>query len=55
MPAAKEQWLGITRNVEPHVHSLKTKTVEAYKASKAAITPHVLKVQEAVDPYFQVY
>ncbi|XP_031276359.1 uncharacterized protein LOC116134848 [Pistacia vera] len=53
LPALKEQWLVFTTNVEPHVQSLKTKTIEAYEASKTAITPHVVRVQEIVDPYFQ--
>lgn len=50
----KEQWLLIITQVEPHVQSLTTKSVEAYEASKTAVTPHVIRVQEFVDPYFQV-
>ncbi|KAJ8763848.1 hypothetical protein K2173_003630 [Erythroxylum novogranatense] len=53
IPAAKEQWLVVSTHVKPHVHSLKTKTFEAYKASKTAITPHVIRAHEVVDPYFQ--
>ncbi|XP_002527981.2 uncharacterized protein LOC8282081 [Ricinus communis] len=53
VPAVKEQWLLIVTHVEPHVQSLTTKTIEAYEASKTAITPHVSRVQEVVDPYFQ--
>lgn len=54
VPTVKEQWLIATTNVEPHLHSLKTKTLEIYASSKDAVTPHVLKVQEIADPYFQV-
>nr|GLL49941.1 myosin-1B-like [Ipomoea trifida] len=53
VPTVKEQWLIATTNVEPHLHSLKTKTLEIYASSKDAVTPHVLKVQEIADPYFQ--
>lgn len=53
IPAIKDQWLEITTYLEPHVQLLCTKTVEAYEASKNAITPHVIKVQEFGDPYFQ--
>ncbi|XP_038700110.1 sodium channel and clathrin linker 1-like isoform X2 [Tripterygium wilfordii] len=53
IPAMKEQFLVMKTQVEPHVQSLTTKTIEVYKASKAAITPRVVGVQEVVDPYFQ--
>ncbi|XP_039052172.1 uncharacterized protein LOC120193809 isoform X2 [Hibiscus syriacus] len=53
VPAIKDQWVVVTAHAEPHVRSLKTKTVEVYEASKTAVTPHVVKVQEIVDPYFQ--
>ncbi|KAJ4848435.1 hypothetical protein Tsubulata_025878 [Turnera subulata] len=53
IPAAKEKWLVVKTKVEPHVQSLTAKTVEAYEASKTAITPHVSRMQEVVDPYFQ--
>ncbi|XVF48145.1 hypothetical protein PTKIN_Ptkin03bG0167800 [Pterospermum kingtungense] len=53
VPAAKDQWLVVTTYAEPHVKSLTAKTVEVYEVSKSAITPHVVKVQEIVDPYFQ--
>lgn len=53
IPAVKEKWLLITTHVEPHVQSLTAKTIEAYESSKTAITPHVTKVQEFVDPYYQ--
>lgn len=41
--------------VEPHVQTLTAKTIEAYEASKTTLHPHIIKVQEFVDPYFQVY
>ncbi|PSS11284.1 hypothetical protein CEY00_Acc15483 [Actinidia chinensis var. chinensis] len=53
IPVAKEQWLVITTSMEPHVLLLSTKATEAYKASKSAVTPHVVKAQELVGPYFQ--
>lgn len=54
VPAIKEQWVVIASNVEPHVQTLTTKAIEIYEASKDAVTPHVVKVVELVDPYFQV-
>ncbi|XP_073137750.1 uncharacterized protein [Henckelia pumila] len=53
VPAIKEQWVVISTNVEPHVKSLTGKTIEIYEASKVAVTPHVIKVQELTNPYFQ--
>ncbi|KAJ4707662.1 Myosin heavy chain-related [Melia azedarach] len=53
MPTVKEQWVVLVTNVQPHVQSLKTKSIEAYEASRIAVTPHIVKVQEVVDPYFQ--
>ncbi|XWS26078.1 hypothetical protein CRYUN_Cryun26dG0000100 [Craigia yunnanensis] len=53
VPAIKDQWLVVTTYAEPHVQSLTAKTVEVYEVLKTAITPHVIKVQEIVDPYFQ--
>ncbi|KAJ7966009.1 Myosin heavy chain-related [Quillaja saponaria] len=53
IPAIKEQWVVVKTNFEPHVQSLTTKTIEVYEASKSAITPHLIRVQESVDPYFQ--
>ncbi|CAK7354310.1 unnamed protein product [Dovyalis caffra] len=53
VPAIKEQWVVITTQVEPHVQSLTAKTVEIYEASKTKITPHIIRIQEIVDPYFQ--
>ncbi|XWS72866.1 hypothetical protein CRYUN_Cryun02cG0076200 [Craigia yunnanensis] len=53
VPAMKDQWLVVTTYAEPHVQSLTAKTVEVYEVSKTAITPHIIKVQEIVNPYFQ--
>lgn len=54
VPAIKEQWVVIVTNVEPHVQTLTTKTVQIYEVSKNAATPHIIKVQELATPYFQV-
>ncbi|XVF35764.1 hypothetical protein REPUB_Repub18cG0174200 [Reevesia pubescens] len=53
VPAMKDLWLVVTKYAEPHVQMLAAKTVEVYEVSKTAITPHIIKVQEIVDPYFQ--
>ncbi|GAV63664.1 hypothetical protein CFOL_v3_07182 [Cephalotus follicularis] len=53
IPAMKDQWVVVRTQVEPHVLSLKTKTLEVYEVSKSTVTPHVIRVQEVVDPYFQ--
>ncbi|GKV37797.1 hypothetical protein SLEP1_g45781 [Rubroshorea leprosula] len=52
-PAMKEQWLVVRTRVKPHVQSLTAKTVEVYELSKATVTPHLVRIQEIVDPYFQ--
>lgn len=51
IPAIKET---VKTHVEPHVQTLSTKAKEAYHASKNAVTPHIVKFQEHVDPYYQV-
>ncbi|XP_024446272.1 uncharacterized protein LOC18107555 isoform X3 [Populus trichocarpa] len=53
VPAIKEQWVVITTQVKPHVQSLTAKTVQIYEASKTTVTPHIIRVQEIADPYFQ--
>ncbi|XP_051151393.1 uncharacterized protein LOC127265579 [Andrographis paniculata] len=53
VPAIKEQWVVIATNVEPHVQTLTTKTVEFYEVSKDAIKPHIIKVRKVADPYIQ--
>ncbi|KAA8526139.1 hypothetical protein F0562_007761 [Nyssa sinensis] len=53
IPAVKEQRLIIVTYVEPHVQSVTTKTIEVYVASRSALTPHFVKLQEHIDPYFQ--
>lgn len=51
IPAMKET---VKTHVEPHVQTLSTKAKEAYHASKSAVSPHIIKFQEHVDPYYQV-
>ncbi|XP_062163658.1 uncharacterized protein LOC133870513 [Alnus glutinosa] len=53
VPTIKEQWIVVKTNGEPHVQSLTKKCIEVYEASKIAVTPHVVRVREFVDPYFQ--
>ncbi|CAA2956838.1 structural maintenance of chromosomes 2-1-like [Olea europaea subsp. europaea] len=53
IPVIKERWVVITTKAEPHVKMLNTKTLEIYKVSKNTIAPHIVKVQELADPYFQ--
>ncbi|PIA43853.1 hypothetical protein AQUCO_01800117v1 [Aquilegia coerulea] len=53
VPAIKEQWVAFTIYVEPHVQSLSTKGAEFYESSKSTLTPHVVRVQELADPYYQ--
>ncbi|XP_047328399.1 uncharacterized protein LOC124931867 [Impatiens glandulifera] len=53
IPAAKEQWIVIVKTVKPRVHSLKTKTFEIYETTKTTVTPHIIKAQEIVDPYYK--
>ncbi|XP_023639825.1 protein MLP1 [Capsella rubella] len=50
IPAIKET---VKTHVEPHVQTLSTKAKEAYHASKTAVTPHIVKFQGHVDPYYQ--
>ncbi|CAN8326757.1 unnamed protein product [Cochlearia groenlandica] len=50
IPAIKD---AVSTHVEPHVRTLSTKAKEAYHASKAAVSPHIVTVQEIVDPYYQ--
>lgn len=50
----KDQWVGFVTQIRPHVESLTSKTIELYHASKDSIQPHVVKIQEVVDPHFQV-
>lgn len=54
IPALKEHCLTVKTSLEPHVHSLTTKTLEVYESSKTALIPHLIKAQEVVDPYYQV-
>ncbi|KAL9226926.1 hypothetical protein vseg_002683 [Gypsophila vaccaria] len=53
VPAVKEQWVIVTEYVEPHVQLLTAKTAEAFESSKTAVKPHIIRVQELADPYYQ--
>ncbi|KAK9699651.1 hypothetical protein RND81_08G187300 [Saponaria officinalis] len=53
VPAVKEQWVTVIEYVEPHVQLVTAKTVEAFEASKTAVKPHIIKVHELADPYYQ--
>ncbi|KAE8056554.1 hypothetical protein FH972_013322 [Carpinus fangiana] len=53
IPTIKDQWVVVKTNVEPHVQSVTKKSIEVYETSKSAVTPHVVRVRELVDPYFQ--
>lgn len=44
----------VTEYVEPHVQTLTEKSAEAFEASKNAVKPHIINVQELADPYYQV-
>ncbi|XP_048134092.1 uncharacterized protein LOC125314879 [Rhodamnia argentea] len=53
IPALKEHYLTVETSFEPHLHSLATKTLEVYESSKSALAPHLINVEEVVDPYYQ--
>ncbi|KAF9612469.1 hypothetical protein IFM89_000217 [Coptis chinensis] len=53
IPAIQEQWVAFKLYAEPHLQSVATKTVEVYDTTKSTIMPHVVRVQELADPYFQ--
>ncbi|XP_058785133.1 uncharacterized protein LOC131660036 [Vicia villosa] len=53
IPTVNEHWSVVKTKVDPHVQLLTTKTVEVYKSSKDALTPHLNKGLECVDPYYQ--
>ncbi|KAJ0233308.1 hypothetical protein HA466_0282780 [Hirschfeldia incana] len=50
IPAIKET---VKTHIEPHVQTLSAKAKETYHASKNAVTPHIVKFQAHVDPYYQ--
>ncbi|KAK4274323.1 hypothetical protein QN277_017560 [Acacia crassicarpa] len=53
IPAMKEQCSVLKTKAEPHVQLLTVKVVEVYEVSKSVVTPHLISIQQAVDPYFQ--
>lgn len=50
----KEKLVVLKKNTEPYVQKVSSKSVEVYEASWDAVKPHVAKVKEFADPYFQV-
>jgi uncharacterized membrane protein required for colicin V production len=50
----KEKLAMLKKNAEPYLEKVSTKSVEAYEASRDAVTPHVVKLKAFSDPYFQV-
>uniref|UniRef100_A0A1J3GRZ1 Uncharacterized protein n=1 Tax=Noccaea caerulescens TaxID=107243 RepID=A0A1J3GRZ1_NOCCA len=50
IPAVKET---VATHVQPHFRTLSIKAKEGYHASKSAVSPHIVTVQELVDPYYQ--
>ncbi|VVB08884.1 unnamed protein product [Arabis nemorensis] len=50
IPAMKDT---VKTHVEPHIQTLSNKAKDTYHASKSAVTPHIIKFQEHVDPYYQ--
>ncbi|KAD0001309.1 hypothetical protein E3N88_44953 [Mikania micrantha] len=54
IPAAKKQLLIVIINIEPHVQLLTKKTKDIYARSKEAVSPHVIKIKEVVDPHLQI-
>ncbi|KAK4785607.1 hypothetical protein SAY86_002296 [Trapa natans] len=53
VPAVKEQWVIFATSLQPHLTMLRAKSIEVYETSKTAITPHIVKIQQSVDPYYQ--
>ncbi|XP_038984420.1 uncharacterized protein LOC120111448 [Phoenix dactylifera] len=53
IPAVKEQWVTLITYIRPHVQMVSTKAIEAYWVCTNTVTPHVVKVKELADPYFQ--
>ncbi|CAA6662358.1 unnamed protein product [Spirodela intermedia] len=69
IPILKERWVIVRTSVEPYAQSAVTRTVELYETSvepyarsaatrtvelyETSLKPHLLKAQEAADPYLQ--
>ncbi|XP_047327375.1 uncharacterized protein LOC124931032 [Impatiens glandulifera] len=53
IPVAKEQCIVFVESIKPHLHSLNAKTDEIYEITKITLTPHIIKAQEIVDPYYK--
>lgn len=55
MPVAKEKWVTLKKNAKPYVQMVSEKSLEVYKTSSDFIRPHLVKVHQVADPYFQVH
>ncbi|KAK4757921.1 hypothetical protein SAY87_019222 [Trapa incisa] len=53
VPVVKEKWVLLATSLEPHVKTLTAKSVEVYETSRTAIAPHVVKIQQVVNPFYQ--
>lgn len=51
----KEQYSELKTKAEPHVQLLATKVVEIYEVSMDVVTSHLIRIQQTVDPYYQVH
>jgi hypothetical protein len=50
----KGKMVVIKKNAEPYIEKVSTRSMEFYKSSKDAVTPHIVKVKEFAHPYYQV-
>ncbi|KAL2481959.1 DNA repair ATPase-related [Abeliophyllum distichum] len=53
IPAIKECCMAFVSNIEQQLQSLTTKAFDFYQVTKGIFVPHIVKIQEIVDPYFQ--
>ncbi|XP_073002172.1 uncharacterized protein [Typha latifolia] len=53
IPALKDHWIMFTTSCEPYVLMASNRTAEAYAICRSTIKPHIVKVKELADPYFQ--
>lgn len=55
IPAMKERSVEFAHDAGPHLQKLKTKTINLYHTSKTFVEPHIVKAQEVIQPYVEVY